>query len=93
MSSRGCYSTIATRADESLLGIDTAGAVIACAGKGRTLYLFDVASEEPLRRLEQHHGDWIHSVALDAGAERVFSCGRDKVLSCCFFPHVCVFIL
>ncbi len=78
LNSKNCYSTIPTAPDESLLAVDVSDSVIACAGKGRTLYMFDVASEEPIRQFKQHHSDWIHSVAL--GTDRVFSGGRDKLV-------------
>jgi WD40 repeat protein len=78
MTSKSCYSTLLTAPEESLLAVDLDGSVVACAGKGRTLYLFDVASEEPIRQLRQHHSDWIHGVAL--GTERIFTCSRDKTV-------------
>ncbi len=72
------YCTLSTGTDESLCAVDFDGMVVACAGKGRVLHLFDLASEEPVRTLKQHHSDVIHGVSV--GVDRIFSCSRDKTV-------------
>ena len=71
------YSTLKCGVvDEELYCVDFDGSVVATAGKSRTLHLFDLASEEPIRSLKNHHADIIHGVSVSDG--RVFTCSADK---------------
>ena len=72
------YSTLRTPED-ALYSVDFDASVIVCGGKAHALYLFDVASEEPVRTLKQHHTDMIHGVSVGTGG-RIFSCSRDKMV-------------
>jgi len=76
------YSTLSTGEDE-VYCVDFDDTVIAAGGKARALHLFDVASEEPIRSLQNHHSDSIHGVSV--ANSRVFTCSADKtckILSC-----------
>lgn len=71
------YSALRSRED-SLFSVDFDGSVIAAGGKARVLHLWDVASEELLRELKQHHADSITGVSV--GGERIFTCSKDKTV-------------
>jgi WD40 repeat protein len=63
--------------DGPLYAVSMDDSVLAAGGRDRVLHLWDVASEELLRQLKQHHSDTITGVAMGAH-QRIFSCSRDK---------------
>jgi mitogen-activated protein kinase kinase kinase len=72
------YSTLSTAPGESLYSVDFNGSIVACAGKSKTLHVFDLASEESIRSLKQHHTDTILGVSV--GRHQIFTCSRDKTI-------------
>lgn len=60
-----------------LYAVDMDDSVVAAGGRDRVLHVWDLASEELMRQLKNHHTDTITGVAV--GQEKcIFSCSRDK---------------